>query len=300
MNTTLAAIAAIAGAATVYFAVEWVAATVRRRNMTYLERTALDVEDDARDSRSAFTPLWRILDEFGWYGDPALPVLGVAAVYLAVAAALKTVGVGGLVGTLVALPVSVGVVRQLLGTLRRRRQRQFNRQLVQALELLAGQMEAGNGVQRSLEMMTPSLPDPLRSEFETALEATVASKDLVDALRDVGGRYPSKALALFITALDIERMTSGQLGRPVREAADLMRREFELSGELSAETAQQKLAAIVMVLGITGICAALIAGLDTEAFTSPLGFTLLAVGGANFVFGIHRVAKMLRSIEGGV
>lgn len=299
MNGSIGLIAALAAAGAVYFSIEWFSATIRRRNMTYLERTALDVAEESGDRPSRLAPLQNILDEFGWYGDPTIPVLSAAALYLGVAAALATLGIGRGPATLIALPASVLVVRQVLASLRRRRQRQFNIQLVQALELLAGQMEAGNGVQRSLEMMTPSLPDPLRGEFETALEATVASKDLVEALRDIGRRYPSKALRLFIAALDIEKITSGQLGRPIREAADLMRREFELSNELSAETVQQKMAAIVMVLGISAICGALITGLDPAAFLSPFGLTLIGLGTLNFIFGIWRVSRMLSSIKGG-
>lgn len=299
MTSYAGLIAALAAAGAVYFSIEWLTASLRRRNMTYLERTALDVEEEASRAAGSSGPVRRMLDEFGWHGDPSLPLLGVAAAYLGIVSLLAAFGVERVLATVFALPTSFLIARQTLAVMRRRKQRQFNLQLVQALELLAGQMEAGNGVQRALEMMTPSLPDPLRGEFENALEATVASKDLVEALRDIGRRYPSKALSLFVTALDIEKMTAGQLGRPVREAANLMRREFELSNELSAETSQQKIAAIVMVLGISAICGALIVGLDPESFFNPFGLTLLAFGGANFVFGIWRVSRMLASIKGG-
>lgn len=298
MNSYIPILAALSAAGAVYFTVEWFTALARRRNMTYLERTALDVEAESSDS-SKPNLFDRVLKDLGWTSDPAFPLLAIAALYLLLASALSALGMSGFFAAAIALPSSFAAARIVMRTYRRKQQQQFNMQLVQALELLAGQMEAGNGVQRSIEMMTPSLPDPLRGEFEGALEATVASKDLIEALRDVRTRYPSKALDLFIAALDIEKITAGQLGRPVREAAELLRKDFELVGEISAETAQQKLAAIVMILGVGAISVALIAGLETEVFTTPLGLILLTVGGANFMFGIYRVSKMLSSIQGG-
>jgi Flp pilus assembly protein TadB len=302
VSTELMIVAALAAGGAVYFSIEWIGSILRRRNLTYLERTALEVDATAyRDSRTSLKDRLRILvREVGWNNDLFVPLVAITFVYLLVASALRLGGLGPATAPAVALPLAALAVRQIIATLKVRRRRTFNRQLVQALELLAGQMEAGNGVQRALEMLTPTMADPLRSEFEAALEATVASKDLVEALRDVGTRYPSRALNLFIAALDIERNTAGQLGRPVREAANLLRNEFELTAELKAETAQQRMAAWVMVLGIGGISAMLLLGLDRSAFATPVGLGALGLASANFVFGITRIMGMIRSIEGGL
>jgi Flp pilus assembly protein TadB len=301
MSEQLLIVGALAAGGAVYFTIEWIGALLDRRSLTYLERTALEV--DAVSDRSGRPGvrgrLVAAASQAGWNGDLSVPLAAVTFLYLLCAAALRLAGLDVFAATAVALPVAAAAVRQFGRTLHTRRQRTFNHQLVQALELLAGQMEAGNGVQRSLEMLVPTMSDPLRSEFEGALEATVASKDLVEALRDIQVRYPSRALKLFIAALDIERNTAGQLGRPVREAANLLRGEFELTAELKAETAQQKMAAWVMVLGITGISGALLLGLDRSAFATPLGVVALSVAAANFAFGIFRIVSMIRAIEGG-
>ena len=295
-------VAALAAGGAVYFTVEWIASVLRRSNLTYLERTALEVdaESERGDRVSLKDRAADLAGKAGWHSELFVPLAAVTFVYLLCAAALRITGLSSAASAAVALPVAVLVVRTIIKTLQTRRHRKFNQQLVQALELLAGQLESGNGVQRSLEMLTPTMADPLRSEFETALESIVASKDLVEAMRDIQTRYPSRALQLFIAALDIERNTAGQLGRPIREAASLLRSEFELTAELKAETAQQKMAAWVMVLGIGGICAMLLLGLDRSAFATPVGLTAIGVGAANFVFGIARIGSMIRSIEGGV
>lgn len=292
---------AVAAGGAVYFVIEWIGALLDRRNLTYLERTALEVDEVSdRSGRSIAQRIAEAAAGVGWYGDISVPLAAVTFAYLLCAALLRLIGLGPTAAGAVALPFAVLAVRQGMQALVGRRRKAFNRQLVQGLELLAGQMEAGNGVQRSLEVLVPTMPDPLRGEFEAALEATVASKDLVEALRDIQSRYPSRALSLFIAALDIERNTAGQLGRPVREAANLLRGEFELTAELKAETAQQKMAAWVMVLGIGAITVALLLGLDRSSFATPVGIIALCVAAANFVFGIFRIGSMIRKVEGGV
>ena len=124
--------------------------------------------------------------------DDLFPLFAVAAfVYLACAVALRFTGLPEVVTLAAAAPLAAGVGWVATLVRAQRRRAAFNKQLIDLLELVTGQVQGGVGAERGLMIVSPQMPDPVRSEMAATLAAGQAGKDLIGAMRDLRDRYPA-------------------------------------------------------------------------------------------------------------
>lgn len=295
--------AAVAFGACVFFIWTWVASRSRYSSATAIERASAEIEDArAREDRPGPRELLRAwLLRKGWYYDLTPLVSLWLLVYVVGGVALSLIGLPTVLTVILALPVSCGVAFISLSRLSDLRRRAFNRQLLQALRQLTGKIEGGVGPQRALEQVTPSLPEPLRGEMTAALEATVASKDLVGALQDLEARFPSRALAMVIAAFEMDRDKGARIEPALRQAGEILEREFELAGETAAELSQTKME-FYGIIGIIGtITLVMLMGgpaIAQQAYHSALGIVILAMFGGWFAVGILRAVRIFNKARG--
>ncbi len=296
-------IATLLGSGALYFAVTWATSRWETRARTNLERRQRQIDAAHRERVTLSARASAIAVRWGWTGDLSIPLVGLLFVYTAAAAALSVLGLSGWTAVALALPVASLVVAWVTATAAERRRNAFNRQLVQALDLLVAQLKAGSSPQLALERVVPNLPDPLRSEFDQALARRRATMNLSEAVASIAKRYPSRAMSMLVAALRIDEEGRGaKMALALEQAAATVRRDFELRSESDAEIAQERMQFFGIVGIVTTIALMLILrGSDSqrEALMSPMGFSMLAVAAGNFVFGILRVLKMLEKAKGG-
>lgn len=296
---------ATGAAASVFFLVMWVRGWWVERNKTEIQRRRDQIAAEAeRAARGTWRQrLARFADAYGWDGSLTLPLIGLGFFYLLVAGALAVFGIGGIVGVIVALPTSVAALLAVARTMRLRRKRQFNRQLVEALDAFATQLRAGSSAKRAIAKVAPTLPEPLSSEMAWVVAQAETNRKLADAMAELGARYPSKAMRLLVVALRIDDEKGAEIAPAFDSAAATTRREFELSAEAQAEVAQSRFE----FYGIVGMMAAIVwimvSGADSSsraAYTEPAGLIALGVGLANFAFGVFRIVRILNRARGEV
>lgn len=289
----------------VYCIYGWVMTQRALRHMTTIEKANSRIDEARRkEERPANKDRVRLyLVKRGYKGDMTPFFAAVTFGYIVIALAFRLVGASDLVGLLVALPVAFLGTMWGLTMLVVRRKRVFNQQLMQALTLIAAQVEAGNGAQRAIEQVIPSLQDPIRSELSAAMDATVASKDIVKAMKDLEERYPSRAFSMFIAALEIDQAKGGRLEPALRQAASTLQRDFELSQEAVAEISQTR-SEFFAVIGIIGlICFSMFVGggeTTQAAYFTPVGLIAVGIGLLNFGLGIWRATRIFNNAKGGI
>ena len=291
-------IAAILAGGAAYFAVTSIITKQQLKTMTYIETANAEIAA-AKRRKDRVTVKQRIANyaaRQGWVGNLPPVIAAGCAAYLLSAVALKIAGVGGIVGAVLAVPV--GAVLVMIGSnyMANKRQALFRRQLMTALTLAAAQIESGSGPQRALEQITPNLPNPLGAEFNRALNAAVASKDLIGEFSKLRQRYPSKAIDMFVLAMEISTVQGGSLAPALRQAASGLQREFELVEEANAELAQTKsefyaIAALILMIGVSTVL-----GGDAStraAYTTPIGMAGAVFAGLNYSFGCWRALRII-------
>ena len=303
MQTLFTLLAAVAVGGAAFFLVHWLSSSRRLRTMTYVERTNATVEEARRlqDRKPLGERVTAYLASLGYRGEVTTVAVGGGLLYLAVLVGLFLAGITGPVAPIAAVPLTFGAAFLVTVTIGTRRRRVFNYQLKQLFELLRSQLEAGFGTFRALEMITPTLPDPLRSEFEKALRAARADRDLIGHLSAVRENYPSKAFDLFIAALEIDDIQGGSLSSTLDKASAMLDQEFRLAQRAQTELAQSKQTFYVVLGVIAFLIFVQVFNADPEtqeAYRSLLGITVLAAAFGNAVFGVFRVMRTLRSARG--
>lgn len=286
-----------------YFVTMWTLYRVSLRNATATERYAYQVESDREDAESKSLKA-RFVERFaaaGWTGSIAPVLLATAFLYTIVVVVFSLTAIPEIAAIILGLPTCVALTLLILNRIQARRRRLFQAQLMQALGMLASQIEAGNGPQRALEQIIPSLENPLGAEFAEAVASTVVVKDLVEAIRPVAERYPSRAMTLFVAALEVDRLQGGSLAPTLRQAQSMLARSYELAEETAAEISQAKSEFYAIVGIVLFMAFGLLTGGDEStrsSYFSPTGMVVLGVGFANFGLGIFRSLRIFSKVKG--
>lgn len=179
---------------------------------------------------------------------------------------------------------------------RKKRFKEFQRQLPDALELVARALRAGHAFSVGMKMVGDEFSDPIGPEFGRAVEEISFGIDVAEALKNLTKRIECVDLGFFVTALIVQRETGGNLAEILESISHLIRQRFELLGRVSALSAEGKLSAYVL-LALPFLLGMVLWYLN-EAYmqllwTDPLGTTMLAVGGVMMAIGTVMMKKMI-------
>lgn len=299
----LSILAAILTGAAIYFGSEWLGAKSRHKSMTNIERANAQIEEDRASTKKAdpMARFQKFLKTRGYEGDWIPIILVVSVLYMVSAVALKMIGIGTWVGAVLALPAAIVVCFAGLATAKRKQKKKFQMQLMQALGLIATQIEAGDGAKRAIEKTVGLVEEPLRGEFTNSLNSLIGTASLVTALKELQERYPSRAMRLFVAALEIDDRVGAKLAPALRQAQTSLEKDFELAAEANAEVSQARgeFFGITAVIGF--IVVSLVGGsqgITREAYSSTIGMIILGICGVNYVWGILRTLKIFRLTQG--
>ena len=235
-------------------------------------------------------------------GDDMFPLFAIFTVcYLATAVLLSFINVPQPLGYILTFPAMGGLSWAVVKVRAGRRRAEFNRQLQDLLNQLVAQIKAGSGAQRALGIVAPQMTEPMRGEMLQALAKADAGVDLVDCIQELAVAYPSRAMTMFLTALEIDRAEGQAIAPALEQAADLLKRDFALQAELNAEISQTKYEFYAVAAIIIGLGLYLVLGGDEqskEAYMSMGGLIAIAIASANMAFGIWRFTRKLNTLKG--
>ncbi|HMP76967.1 MAG TPA: type II secretion system F family protein [Kiritimatiellia bacterium] len=238
----------------------------------------LHAEDTARQLEDVFLfiPPRRVL-EFARIGAIGLFL----AAFLAFGDLSTARGLGtGLFFGLAAGLAALRAPTVLLRMLRERRRQRFNDQLVDALLRMSNALKAGFSLLQAFETVVKEGQNPIAQEFGMFLHQTRVGVRFEDALDQMDQRVGSEDLTLTVRAVEVARLTGGQLTEVFENIAATIRERNRVQGRIRALTAQGRLQGIVvgllpilLLLGMSMIDPVMI----TTFVTSGPGIAMLAV-----------------------
>ena len=131
---------------------------------------------------------------------------------------------------------------------RRKRQKEFESLLPEAIDLIANALKSGFSLESALSMVAKEIPDPLGIEFAIALEEQNLGVSLDEVLSSMEKRVESEDFGLFTTALMIQKKTGGNLVEILEKIGNTIRERFKLRREIRIFTAQGRFSGFVLVL----------------------------------------------------
>jgi tight adherence protein B len=180
---------------------------------------------------------------------------------------------------------------------RKGRMAHFEKQLPEALDLVARALKAGHTFNSGMAMVGQEFDDPIRMEFGKTLEEINFGVTLMEALDNIMDRVDCPDLNFFVVSLKIQSETGGNLAEIVENISSLIRERFKLRGRIRILSAEGRFAALVLSLMPFGVAGAIYASNPSYIMLlvdDPLGRMILWTCGGMMLFGILVMRKMIR------
>jgi tight adherence protein B len=150
----------------------------------------------------------------------------------------------GLCGLVAGWMIPMVIIRAM----QRRRLAAFERHLPDAIDIMAGSLEAGSSLPMALEMVAREIPPPVSTEFSRALREVSLGMSLDDALLNMLDRVRSEDLDMLATAVAIQFRVGGNLADVLKVIAHTIRERVRIRGDIRTLTAQQSISANILTV----------------------------------------------------
>jgi tight adherence protein B len=167
-------------------------------------------------------------------------------------------GVLGLVGLMVGLRAGLAAGAALAFVLallpylyvqykKNERMRKFERQLPEALDLVARALRAGHAFSGGLYLVAQEFDDPIGPEFSKTLDEINFGMGVPEALQGLMQRIDCPDLKFFVVSVILQRETGGNLAEILENIGRLMRERFKLLGKVRTLSAEGKFSAGILI-----------------------------------------------------
>jgi tight adherence protein B len=185
----------------------------------------------------------------------------------------------------------------VISYMRSRRFAKFEEQLPDAIDLLARAVRAGHAFTTAFSLIADEMGDPIAEEFRITYRQQNLGLPLREAFENLVRRVPLADVRIFVTALQIQRESGGNLGEILDNLASVIRERFKIMREVKVLTAEARLS----MYALTGLPFA--AGLFMwfanpdymrPLITDPIGRQSLVVAGVMQVIGYTIIKKLIK------
>ena len=189
-----------------------------------------------------------------------------------------------------------------LSSLKRRAEKRVAKlesQLPEALQLIAGSLDAGTSLMLGMELAGMEGESPLADEFARVVAESAVGRPMLEGLDAMAERIGSKDIAWTVKAIRIQHQTGGRLAETLRVLAEFMHSRQEVRGEVRALSAEARISGKLLIgMPITlGAFLYLTRRPYIEPlFTTPAGNVLLIGAGFGLLLG-HIWMKKLAQVE---
>lgn len=132
--------------------------------------------------------------------------------------------------------------------LKKRRLMRFNEQLVDALINMSNALKAGFSITQAFEAVVKEGHNPIAQEFAVFLQQLRVGVRFDEAMVNMEKRVNSEDLSLMIRAVEVARITGGNLTEVFESIARTIRERMRIEGRIRSLTAQGRLQGVIVSL----------------------------------------------------
>jgi tight adherence protein B len=177
-----------------------------------------------------------------------------------------------------------------------KRMMEFHRQLPEALELIARALHSGHAFFVGMKLVGEEFADPIGTEFKQAFSEVSMGFSVQQALQNLATRVDCVDMKFFVTSVNLQRETGGNLAEIIESLSDLIRKRFELQMKVKVLSAEGRFSAIIL-FGLPIVLGLLLYKLNAEyillLFSDPIGHALITVGTMLMIMGVIVTKRMI-------
>lgn len=180
---------------------------------------------------------------------------------------------------------------------KRKRLEKIERQLPEAIDLMARALKAGHAFSGALQMVSTDGPEPAAGEFRLTFDEINFGVSVQDALMNLAARVPITDLRYFVIAVLIQRESGGNLAELLDKISGLIRARLTLLGKIRVLSAEGRLSA--WILSSLPFAAALMINIVNPGFldilwTDPMGIMMVGTALGMMVMGIFIMSRIIK------
>lgn len=202
--------------------------------------------------------------------------------------------------TVLLVPAIIGasIIPLLVVSFKRyRRFSRFEELFPDAIDLLARAVRAGHAFTTGLELIAREMPEPVAGEFRITYEQQNFGLPLREALRNLTVRVPLPDVNFFVTALQIQRESGGNLAEILDNLSYVIRERFKILRQVRVFTAQGRMT-LYLLTALPPAAALLMYIVNPDyisrLYTDPLGHKAIAVAIVLQIIGYLIIRKIIR------
>ena len=185
----------------------------------------------------------------------------------------------------------------LLRLKKKKRIAAFQKQLPEALELIARALKAGHAFTSGIKLAAEEFKDPLGPEFQATLDEINFGSSIADAFKNMSKRIDCPELRFFVVSVILQRETGGNLAEIIESLSRLIRKRFKFEGSIRVLSAEGRLSAAILV-ALPIFIALVIHMISPDylepLFTDPSGKIAAVAALAGMAVGIVFIRQMIR------
>lgn len=133
-----------------------------------------------------------------------------------------------------------------LSVKKQKRALEFEKQLPDALDLIARALKAGHAFTNGMKLAADEFNDPLGPEFQETLDQINFGVSVSDALKNLTARVDCPDLKFFVVSVILQRETGGNLAEIIGGIAHLIRKRFRFQDRVRVLAAEGKLSGVIL------------------------------------------------------
>ncbi len=189
------------------------------------------------------------------------------------------------------------IPKPIMNFLVERRQRKFQAQMVDGLNLVSSGLRAGLSLPQSMGMVVDELPNPIAEEFNLVLQQNRLGVSLDEALENMNTRLALDDVQMFVSSVNILRETGGNLPETFDTIADVIRERVRLQQKIQTYVAQgQTQGTILCAMPFVLLIMFTISDPENmkSMYTTGIGIGLLTVSVGLVFLGGFFMAKIIK------
>ena len=172
----------------------------------------------------------------------------------------------------------------------------FNRQLGDALIIIANSLRTGYSFMQAMDMVAREMKPPISSEFSRTVKEMNLGTTTEIALGNMAKRIDSEDLDLVFTAVLIQRQVGGNLSEVLDNIARTIRERVRIRGEIRTLTAQGRMSGLIV--GLLPVAMGFVIYLLNPEyirvlFSHPIGRLMLIAATVSQVIGIILIRRIV-------
>jgi len=177
-----------------------------------------------------------------------------------------------------------------------KRMKLFNRQLGDALIIIANSLRTGYSFMQAMDMVAREMKPPISSEFSRTVKEMNLGTTTEIALGNMAKRIDSEDLDLVFTAVLIQRQVGGNLSEVLDNIARTIRERVRIRGEIRTLTAQGRMSGLIV--GLLPVAMGFVIYLLNPEyirvlFSHPIGRLMLIAATVSQVIGIILIRRIV-------